>query len=110
MTSFISKMIDEFLIAFGVVLGGCILAGIAAVITMKNPTHQMDVIADNIKIWAMVVAVGGTIDPIRSIQSSFLDGQLSPAFKQILYIISAYIGAHLATTLIHWITKAGGQP
>ncbi|TCZ75312.1 sporulation protein [Paenibacillus albiflavus] len=107
MTSFVSKMIDEFFIAFGVVIGGCILAGIAAVITLKNPTEQMELISENIKIWAVVVAVGGTIDPIRSIQSNFLDGQISPAIKQILYILAAYLGAHLATTLIQWIAKGG---
>jgi hypothetical protein len=109
MSAFISKMIDEFLIAFGVVLGGCLLAGIAAVLTFKDPTRQMETIAENIKIWAMVVAVGGTIDPIRSIQSNFLLGEMNPAIKQILYIISAFIGAHLGTTLIHWICKGGGQ-
>jgi Sporulation protein YtrH len=110
MSPFMSKMIDEFLIAFGVVLGGCILAGIAAVITSKNPTDQMELIAENIKIWAVVVAVGGTIDPIRSIQSSFLDGHITPAISQILYILSAYLGAHIATTLIHWIAKGGIEP
>lgn len=110
MSTFLSKTIDEFLIAFGVVLGGSILAGIAAVITMKNPMQHMGDIADNIKIWAVVVAVGGTIDPIRSIQSNFLEGQVSPAVKQILYIISAYFGAHFGTTLIQWICRGGGQP
>jgi len=109
-SSFWNKMIDEFLIAFGVVIGGSILAGIAAVVTMRSPSHQMGLIADNIKIWAMVVAVGGTIDPIRSIQSNFLGGQISLAIKQILSIVAAYIGAHIGTMIIHWIiSKGGGQ-
>jgi len=109
MSTFASKMIDQFLIAFGVVIGGCLLAGIAAVVTLKNPTHQMLTIAENIKIWAMVVAVGGSIDPIRYIESHLQRGQVSTATMQILYIISAFIGAHLGTTLIQWICKGGGE-
>jgi hypothetical protein len=107
--SFLSKLVLDFFIAFGVVLGGCMLGGIGAVLTLQPPTDRMQIIADNIKIWAMVAAVGGTIDPLRYIESNFLDGQLSPVIKQILLIVGSFIGAHCGTVLIGWICKSGGQ-
>nr|WP_157336905.1 YtrH family sporulation protein [Paenibacillus lutrae] len=100
----------NFCVAFGVVMGGSMLAGIGSVLSLQPPTYKMQLIAENIKIWAMVAAIGGTIDPIRMIQDNFQDGQLSPAIKQILLIICAYIGAHSGTSLIQLICKGGGQP
>ncbi|MFS0837356.1 YtrH family sporulation protein [Paenibacillus sp. 1P03SA] len=109
MTAFVTSAILNFFVAFGVVMGGSMLAGIGSVLSLQPPTYKMLLIAENIKIWAMVAAIGGTIDPIRMIQDNFQDGQFSPAFKQILLIISAYIGAHMGTSLIQLICKGGGQ-
>jgi hypothetical protein len=110
MAQFITKLASEFFIAFGIVLGGSLLGGISAVIFLEPPSITMERIAGNIKIWAMVAAVGGTIDPLRLIETHFLEGYLSPAIKQILFFISAFIGAHLGFLLIQWICKAPGKP
>ncbi|MDB5055919.1 MAG: hypothetical protein JWM44_3969 [Bacilli bacterium] len=110
MAQFITKLASDFFIAFGIVLGGSLLGGICAVIFLEPPSITMERIAGNIKIWAMVAAVGGTIDPLRLIESHFLEGYLSPAIKQILYIISAFVGAHLGFLLIQWICKSTGEP
>jgi hypothetical protein len=108
MTLFWAKLTECFFVAFGAVLGGSMLAGIGAVFMLEPPVNTMLRIADNIKIWALVAAVGGTIDPLRVIESNFIDGHLSPAFKQILLFVSAFVGAHLGTSLIQWICKGGG--
>lgn len=103
--NFATKMCFDFFIAFGVVLGGSLLGGICAIITLQPPTFTMDNIADKIKIWAVVAAVGGTIDPLRVIETNFIEGHLSPAFKQILLIVSAFLGAQMGNDLIHWICR-----
>jgi len=108
MAQTITKLALDFFIAFGIVLGGSLLGGICAVIFLEPPSITMERIAGNIKIWAMVAAVGGTIDPLRLIESHFMDGYLSPAIKQIMYFISAFIGAHIGYSLIQWICKSGG--
>lgn len=77
MGTFLSKALIDFFIAFGVVLGGSILAGIGAVVALQSPVDTMQHISEQLKIWAVVAAVGGTIDPIRVIESNFLDGNLS---------------------------------
>ncbi|SDC08594.1 Sporulation protein YtrH [Paenibacillus sp. UNCCL117] len=104
---FLSKCLLDFFIAFGVVLGGTMLAGISSVITLDPPVHRMLTVAEQIKIWAMVAAIGGTIDPIRAIETHFQDGHISPAIQQILYIVCAFTGAHMGTTLIQWICRGG---
>ncbi|PZE21465.1 YtrH family sporulation protein [Paenibacillus xerothermodurans] len=108
MAAFLTKCILDFFIAFGVVLGGTLLGGVASVLVMEPPTTRMLLIAEQIKIWALVAAVGGTIDPIRLIESNLMIGYISPAVKQIVYIIFAFIGATMGTSLIQWICKGGG--
>lgn len=101
--SFMAKIILDFFIAFGIVLGGSMLGGIGAVVSLQPPTQTMLDVAGRIKIWALAAAVGGTIDPMRVIESNMLDGNLSPAIKQILYLIFAFLGAHMGTELVKWI-------
>ncbi|ANE48449.1 sporulation protein [Paenibacillus swuensis] len=105
--NFITKVFFDFFVAFGVVLGGSLLGGICAVITLQPPASMMFTIADKIKIWAIVAAVGGTIDPLKVIETNFVEGHLSPAIKQILFIVSAFAGAQMGTDLIHWICRGG---
>ena len=109
MGTFLTQAIQNFLVAFGMVVGACLLSGIGAVLTLQPPTLMMKSMAENIKFWALIAAVGGTIDPFRAIESHFIEGQLSPAFQQILFIISAFMGAHLGEKLIQWLCSGGGQ-
>jgi hypothetical protein len=103
-----SKAAFCFLIAFGVVLGGALLAGLGSVFLWTPPKDKMVQVADTLKIWALVAAVGGTIDPIRVIESNMLDGYLSPAIIQIGYILFAFLGAHMGTELVQWMCRTGG--
>ncbi|WP_256759938.1 YtrH family sporulation protein [Cohnella sp. WQ 127256] len=108
MDEFYTKAAFCFFIAFGVVLGGALLAGMGSVFLMTPPKVKMLQVAGNLKIWALVAAVGGTIDPIRVIESHILEGVLSPAIQQIGYILFAFLGAHMGTELIQWMCRNGG--
>lgn len=104
-----TKCVLDFFIAFGVVLGGTLLGGVAAVLMLEPPTTRMLLVAEQIKIWAIVAAIGGTIDPIKVIESNLVEGYISPAIKQIMFIVFAFIGAQMGTTLIHWICRGGSS-
>lgn len=110
MEEFISRLALNFFVAFGILLGGCLLSGIGAVLLLRPPSSTMMSIADNIKVWAMVAAVGGTIDPFRVIETNFAEGYLSPALKQILFFVSAFAGAQVGYELIKMICKGGLEP
>lgn len=107
MSTFLSKAILDFFIAFGIVIGGAMVGGVGAVISLQPPTQTMLDVADRIKIWALAAAIGGTIDPMRVIESNFLGGNLSPAIKQILFLLSAFLGAHMGSELVKWV--CGGK-
>ncbi|GIO39360.1 hypothetical protein J41TS12_42210 [Paenibacillus antibioticophila] len=107
MSTFLTKAIMDFFVAFGIVLGGALIGGIGAVVSLQPPTQTMLDIAGRIKIWALAAAVGGTIDPMRVIESNFFDGNISPAIKQILFLLSAFMGAHIGTELVRWMCGGG---
>lgn len=109
MAQMLSKMAQDFLVAFGVVLGAAMMTGIHSILTFGSPSADMLKIASGIKIWAVVVAIGGSIDPIRVIESNFMNGYISPAIKQIMLVVSAFLGAHMGTELIRWISGGGSQ-
>ncbi|WP_128894780.1 YtrH family sporulation protein [Longirhabdus pacifica] len=100
---FLTKIISHYALAFGVVIGAALLSGMAAIFTLQPPTLTMRDVATNVKVWAVVAAIGGTIDPIREIESNVIDSQYSPVIKQILYIVSSFIGAYTGAKLIEWI-------
>lgn len=106
---FMTKLFTDFSIAFGVVIGASMLGGIAAIITLQPSTFAMRTISENIKIWAVVAAVGGTIDPFRVIESNIFNSQYSPAIQQILHFVSAFCGAHIGTKLIQWVCSGSVQ-
>ena len=108
MNMILSKALIDFFIAFGVVVGGALLAGIGSVLSFSPPSHMMEDTASRLKIWALVAAVGGTIDPMRVIESNMLQGHLSPVAQQLLFILCAFIGAHAGTELIRMICRGTG--
>lgn len=106
MSIFLSRAILDFFIAFGIVLGGAMVGGVGAVLSLQPPTQTMLEVAGRIKIWALAAAIGGTIDPMRVIESNMLDGNLSPVIKQILYLGFAFLGAHMGSELVKWVCSS----
>jgi hypothetical protein len=99
------KMILNFFVAFGVVVGGSLMGAMGAFLTRQPPIFNMVIFADNLKIWGLVAALGGTFDSFMQIERVFTEGQVSAIIRQIILIISAFAGAHTGTVLIHWLGK-----
>jgi len=55
---------------------------------------------------ALAAAIGGTIDPMRVIESNMVVGNLSPAIKQVLYLGFAFLGAHMGSELVKWVCSS----
>ncbi len=105
MNGFLASLILTYGLAFGVVIGGSLLSGMAALLVLQSPTERMLTIANHIKIWAVVIAIGGTIDPIRYIENQVAEGHIDTVMKQIILILVAFVGAHTATAIIGCICK-----
>ncbi len=107
MEKFIHTLIYSFFISLGVILGGTLIGSLGAVFCQYPPLKIMLDLAEKLKIWAIVSAIGGTFVAIKAIEIGFLDGQLSSLVKQFLFILSAFYGAQLGYLLI--IMLAGGE-
>ncbi len=107
MYDFLSNLVYTFLIAFGVIAGASLFAGIGALINNHPPLKTMFDVADSMKIWAVVVALGGTFSSFQIIEKGLLKGDLRSLVKQIAYIIIALVGAHLGYSFVRLIDKCG---
>lgn len=102
---FLQSVIMDFFVAFGVIVGGAIIGGIGAFFVSKPPLSTMMTLAGNLKIWAVVAAIGGTFDTITNLENGFLMGSPSEVVKQIFVLLSAMTGAYTGSSLIQWLTQ-----
>ena len=105
----INIVAQNFCIALGVITGGALIGATSAIITGQPPQRVMLELADRLKIWAMVTALGGTFESIRVIEMGLFGGELQTLAQQSILIISSFAGAQLGHFLIHSIVN-GGRP
>lgn len=106
----IVKMIMYYFVAFGVVIGGSLFGGLAAFLVSQSPMQTMKDLSDQLKIWALVVALGGTFDSFKVFESTIFEGNLYSLAKQILYISVALIGAYTGQLVVEWLIKGEIKP
>ncbi len=102
------NLVLDFFVAFGMVLGGALFGGMAAIWTGQQPMATMDRLAGQLKIWALVATVGGAVDTLRKFESGVLTRQITPIGKQFMLLCAAFIGAHLGYLVVRWLTAEHG--
>ncbi len=100
MPGFVSNIILNFFIALGVVLGGSVFGALAATLTNQPPLKTMMTVADNIKIWAVAVALGGTFSSFRVLEQGLFKGEVRSLVRQLLYVFFAMGGAQLGYIML----------
>ncbi len=100
MTAFSGDLLLTFFISIGVVVGGAFFGSLAGLLSGQYPLATMATLAERLKLWAMVAALGGTFATIRSIESGLFEGQLTTVLRQMLYILVAFAGANLGWLLV----------
>lgn len=107
----LQQAVREMLLAFfsglGVVLGGSLSGALAAFFTRGSPLALVRQLADMLRLWAVLAAIGGTFPTIRIIESGLLYGQLAGLLRQLAILLAALSGAYLGYWLI--ITLTGGE-
>lgn len=101
---FPSKILFIFFTSLGIVLGGALIGSISTIITGVQPIFTMRKMAEDMKIWAVVAALGGTFSSLEILSSGIFDGEIRPLIKQLLFIISAFAGAELGKFIIYSLT------
>ncbi|MFV9511203.1 YtrH family sporulation protein [Tepidibacillus sp. LV47] len=105
MGAFITNLIMSFFLAFGVVIGGSLFGGIGAFLTHQPPILTIKELSTDLKIWALVVSLGGTFDSFKTFESGLFDGNLSGIVRQLLMIITGLVGAYSGRIVILWLIK-----
>ena len=105
MLDFYSSMIHNFFIAFGVVVGASLFAGLGAIVTGHPPLRTMTNMASSMRIWGMSVALGGTFTSFTIINKGLFEGEIRSIVKQILYIFIALLGSNAGTSFIGLIER-----
>ncbi|MBM7572879.1 YtrH family sporulation protein [Aquibacillus albus] len=102
---FISSMIQCYFIALGVIMGGALIGSIGAFATGEPPLTLMGRIANRLRIWAVVAAIGGTFDAISNFERGIFEGSTIDIVKQILLIITAMGGVQTSLVIIEWLIQ-----
>jgi hypothetical protein len=95
-----------FFTSLGVVLGGAFLGMIPGLIFDGRPFMTLYELGRSLKLWAVIVAIGGTFPTIRALEEGILGRELLVLAKQLLLLTGAFVGANFG----HWLitTLAGG--
>ncbi len=104
---FEKNLILIFFTAMGVLLGATLVGSLAAVIVREPPLGTMLRLAREMKIWAVVAAIGGTFSTIEILESGILKGEIIAVLKQIFFIVSAMAGTHLGYLIVLAIAGEG---
>ncbi len=102
-----NRIIPVFFIALGVVIGGSFVGSIGGVIIKQSPLKIMLDIADDLKLYAIISAIGGTFTNLRMLEGVLFKGDLFIIFQQFLILLSAFFGAQLGYWLI--VIFCGGK-
>lgn len=102
-----NRIIPVFFIALGVVLGGSFIGSIGGVLIKQSPLKIMLDIADDLKLYAIISAIGGTFTNLRMLEGSFFKGDLLVILQQLIILLSAFFGAQLGYWLI--VVFCGGK-
>lgn len=107
MSSFYSSLVQNFLIAFGVVIGASLFSGLGAILTNNPPLKVMTDVAASIKIWAIAASLGGTFSSFAMIDKGLFEGEIKTLVKQVFYILISLTGANLGYEFIRLLQRCG---
>ncbi|ACL69074.1 YtrH family sporulation protein [Halothermothrix orenii] len=102
-----NRVVPVFFIALGVVLGGSFIGSIGGVLINQPPLKTLTDIADDLKLYAIISAIGGTFTNLRMLEGVFTQGDLSIIVQQFFILLSAFMGAQLGYWLV--IVFCGGK-
>lgn len=107
MYGFAHKLVLVFFTACGVILGASILGAVGATLVREPPVTVMLRIAQEIKIWAIVAAIGGTFSTFEVFESGLFRGEITAVVRQLCYVLSSLAGAQFGYYLI--LNLTGGS-
>ncbi|MEC9488212.1 MAG: YtrH family sporulation protein [Halanaerobium sp.] len=101
------RFVSVFFISLGIVLGGTLVGTIGSTIAGQPPSKSMLQLAEDLRLYGVVGAIGGSFTNLRLLEGSFFEGELWGVIRQLLVLVTAFLGANLASWIIGIL--AGGK-
>ena len=105
MQAFFPRLLLIFFTAFGIMLGASLMGSLAALLMREPPVATMLSLAKEIKIWAIVAAIGGSFSTFEILESGIFQGNVEAMVKQFLFILSSFSGTHLGYFVVVNLTS-----
>lgn len=93
------KVLPVFFMALGIVLGGSFVGSLGSLLCGSSPLRAMVRFADELKLYAVICAIGGTFTNLRLLEGVLLEGDIVLILQQLFILVSAFLGAQLG----YWI-------
>lgn len=106
-TEIVKGLLVPFFTALGVVVGGSFIGGLAALFYPESPFHRMQTLAGDIKLWAIVVVIGGTLPTLRALDSGLFGGEVIHLVRQLGVIFAGFLGSQAGYWMV--MTMTGGK-
>ena len=98
------QVIAALFVSMGVVIGGSLFGGVSAIVTGRPPIATIQELARTIKLWAVVVAIGGSFPTIQAIETGLLAGQPGVLLRQAAVVLAGLGGAQMGQWLVTTLT------
>lgn len=96
----LGSLLFPFLISFGVVLGGSLFAGLAALLTGAYPVSTSLQWADRLKVWGTAIAMGGSLINLSALEQGLFALAPRAIMKDLVHLALAFAGALSAAWLL----------
>jgi len=100
------RLVIIFFTAAGVLLGAALAGALGAALTGQPSISTMLRLAREVKIWAIVAAIGGSFSTFEIFESGLFRGEIAAVARQLLYVLASLAGAQAGYFLI--MTLGGG--
>lgn len=99
-SAWLGQILSNFLIAMGITLGGALSGAAASLLVGGHPLDRIRFLSDELRYWGILVAVSGSFEPLRNLEQGLFAGQMRVMLRQIVYLLVAMLGAHVAYLLL----------
>jgi hypothetical protein len=102
-----ASLLGSFLLAMGVTIGGSLSGAAASLLTGGHPMDRLQYLADELRLWGILVGLSGSFNPLRNLSQGLLDLELKLLARQGVVLLAALLGAHVAYLLLLRVAGQG---
>lgn len=102
------RLLSNYLVALGVILGGSLSGAAASLLLGGHPLDRLRYLAEELRLWGILVALSGSFEPLRTLEQGLFSGQIRVLGRQGLLVITAMLGAQTGYLLLRHL--ANRQP